>query len=257
MTANYHTHTFRCGHAKGHEREYVDEAVKKGLKILGFSDHTPYDFFDYGPRNRPMRMMPEELGEYVASVKSLADEYRGTIEIRAGLEAEYYPKYFSRLLELVRESEVEYLILGQHYLFNEIEDSYTGRPFFSEERLKQYVSQSIEGLRTGHFTYFAHPDLVYFDGEEDLYLDEMGKICKAAKEMDIPLEINILGLRTGRNYPDERFWRLAGEEGNKVILGSDAHKPEDVLDPETVDRAMDIVRKYSLKLIDHIELVRP
>ena len=61
MIANYHTHTYRCGHAVGHESQYAEQAAEKGLKILGFSDHTPYDFFDVGPRNRPMRMMPEEL----------------------------------------------------------------------------------------------------------------------------------------------------------------------------------------------------
>ncbi len=257
MFANYHTHTYRCGHAEGHESEYVEQAVKKGLKILGISDHTPYDFFDYGPRNRPMRMKPEELGEYVSSVKGLAKKYEDVIEIHAGLEAEYYPKYFSRLLELVRENEVEYMILGQHFLFNEIEDGYTGKPFCDKERLKQYVSQSIEGLRTGIFTYFAHPDLVYFEGEEDLYLEEMRKLCLTAKETGTPLELNLLGLRTGRNYPDERFWKMAGEEGNEVILGSDAHRPEDVFDPVTIERAMKIVEKYSLRLIDTVELRKP
>ncbi len=257
MIANYHTHTYRCGHAEGHEREYAAQAAAKGLKILGFSDHTPYDFFDWGERNRPMRMKPEELGEYVSSVKSLAEKYRGIMEIHAGLEAEYYPKYFSRLLEMVRETGVEYMILGQHFLFNEIDDGYTGRPFFDEERLRQYVSQSVEGLRTGIFTYFAHPDLVNFRGDDGLYASEMKKIILAAKETDTPLEINMLGLRTGRNYPDERFWRLVSEEGNEVILGSDAHRPEDVYDRVTVEKAMEIVRKYDLNLIQTVKLKRP
>jgi len=44
MIANYHTHTPRCNHATGEERAYVEQAIKKGLKILGFSDHTPYIF---------------------------------------------------------------------------------------------------------------------------------------------------------------------------------------------------------------------
>ena len=41
MIANYHTHTWRCRHADGTEREYVETAIEAGLKILGFSDHTP------------------------------------------------------------------------------------------------------------------------------------------------------------------------------------------------------------------------
>ena len=257
MTANYHTHTYRCGHAEGHESEYAKNAFEKGLKVLGFSDHTPYDYFDIGPRNRPMRMMPEELEGYVASVKGLAKDYEGRMEIYAGLEAEYYPKYFSRLLEMVRKCGVEYLILGQHFLFNEVEDTYTGRPFCDEARLKQYVSQSIEGLRSGVFTYFAHPDLVYFAGEDEMYREEMRKLCIAAKETDTPLEINLLGLRTGRNYPDVRFWEIAGEVGNEVVLGSDAHSPADVLWPVWVERGMEIVKKYSLCLLETVKLKKP
>ena len=102
MIANYHTHTYRCGHAEGDVGEYAEQAEKAGLRTLGIADHTPYDFFDVGPRNRPMRMMPEELPEYADSVRALAEEYRGRLEIHLGVEAEYYPKYFSRLLELLR-----------------------------------------------------------------------------------------------------------------------------------------------------------
>ena len=33
MIANYHTHTWRCRHADGTEREYVERAIEGGLKI--------------------------------------------------------------------------------------------------------------------------------------------------------------------------------------------------------------------------------
>ena len=68
MIVNYHTHTARCGHAWGSDREYAESALAAGLKILGFSDHTPYDFFDSEPRNRPMRMRPEELPGYAVTL---------------------------------------------------------------------------------------------------------------------------------------------------------------------------------------------
>ena len=41
MLANYHTHTARCHHASGSEREYIEAAIAGGMKILGFSDHAP------------------------------------------------------------------------------------------------------------------------------------------------------------------------------------------------------------------------
>lgn len=34
MRVNYHTHTYRCGHAKGTEEEYVKAAIEGGLEVL-------------------------------------------------------------------------------------------------------------------------------------------------------------------------------------------------------------------------------
>lgn len=256
MIANYHTHTVRCGHAEGSERDYVRRALEGGLKILGFSDHTPYDYFDSEPRNRPIRMSPEELPDYAAAVRALAEEYRGQIQIHLGVEAEYYPKYFSRLLELLRENGVEYMILGQHFLGNEIGDSYAGRPTLDKKQLERYVSQTREAMETGLFSYFAHPDLMRYVGSRTVYEREMRKLCRAAKENGMPLELNLLGIREGRHYPNVRFWRIAAEEGNPVILGCDAHRPVDAWDPESEKKALTLAEKLGLRVLDSLPLRR-
>jgi histidinol-phosphatase (PHP family) len=59
MTVNYHTHTVRCRHASGTEREYIETAISRGITTLGFSDHSPY-IFD-GVYYSSFRMRPEEL----------------------------------------------------------------------------------------------------------------------------------------------------------------------------------------------------
>jgi len=63
MIANFHTHTWRCNHAGGTERQYVEKALEAGLWILGFSDHAPYVF----PRgyHSNFRMTLEQLPGYV------------------------------------------------------------------------------------------------------------------------------------------------------------------------------------------------
>lgn len=38
---NFHTHTYRCHHAKGTDRDYVEAAIKAGYTEIGFSDHVP------------------------------------------------------------------------------------------------------------------------------------------------------------------------------------------------------------------------
>ncbi len=254
MIANYHTHTYRCGHAEGNERDYAEQAVKAGLRTLGISDHTPYDFFDIGPRNHPMRMALEEFPGYMDSLRSLAEEYRGTLEILPGVEAEYYPKYFPRLLELLRSGGVRYMILGQHFLGNEVEDRYCGIPCAETGELARYVSQSIEALETGLFTYFAHPDLFRFTGEEADYDREMSRLCRTARETGTPLEINLLGLRENRHYPDLRFWRIAAREGCTGILGCDAHQPRWVTDPGSEAKAVKLAEDLGLPLLREVTL---
>ena len=38
---NFHTHTYRCGHANGSEEEMVCSAIKMGIEELGISEHVP------------------------------------------------------------------------------------------------------------------------------------------------------------------------------------------------------------------------
>ena len=74
LTTNFHTHTTRCNHAAGEDRQYVEEAIKGGLKVLGFSDHSPY-FFS-GDYYSTFRMKREQVPGYVDSILALKKEYK-------------------------------------------------------------------------------------------------------------------------------------------------------------------------------------
>ena len=99
MIANYHTHTYRCHHADGTEREYVERAIENGLKIFGFSDHVPMPFPDGHQSGYRVRI--EALEDYVRTVEGLREEYKKDIEILLGFEAEYYPAHFEDMLALI------------------------------------------------------------------------------------------------------------------------------------------------------------
>ena len=45
----------------------------------------------------------------------------------------------------------------------------------------------------------------------------MTRLCRYCAKVGIPMEINLLGVREDRNYPDERFWKIVAQEGNPVI----------------------------------------
>lgn len=255
MIANYHTHTWRCLHASGTEREYIENAIEGGLKILGFSDHTPMPYpGDYVSKSK-MRM--DQLEDYVTTVLRLKKEYEREIEIRLGLEVEYYPAYFEELLEFTGQYPVEYFLLAQHFLGNEINDFFVMDRTSDREHLLRYCEQTEEALRTGRFSCFAHPDVLNFTGDQELYRECMRRLCGTAKEMKVPLEVNFLGLWTGRHYPNPAFWEIAGEEGNEVIYGADAHQADKVWNPEALAMADKLAKDCGLRVIDTLEFRSP
>lgn len=252
MRENIHTHTVRCHHAVGTEREYIENAVARGLRVLGFADHSPQIFPDGYVSG--VRMLPQQLPEYVRTLTALRKEYRDRIDIRIGLEMEYYPACFAPTLDWIRRCGVEFLILGQHWTGNEAGKEHAFNATADEKRLIRYVDQSLEGLRTGVFTYAAHPDGFRFTGDEAAYRRHMERFCREAKALDVPLEINLQGVREHRPYPCERFWRIAAEVGNRVVFGIDAHQPHVILDEQPYADGMEFCRRLGIEPEGHFTL---
>ncbi len=238
---NYHTHTIRCGHAKGNDEEYVKAAIEAGYKILGFSDHAPY-------RGMPLpksRMAWEELDEYIDSLTVLKEKYQNQIEIHIGLETEYYPDYHEQKRDLLEK--VEYLILGQHSVLPSGEGTFFR--YNSEEQLMQYADDVCKGLESGLYSYLAHPDVyVYRQEEFDETCRKVARIImEKAAETDTPVEINVHGVMRGKQlfpdgsqqywYPHKDFWRIAAEYPIRCLYGIDAHAPEQLLDLQAVEDA--------------------
>jgi histidinol-phosphatase (PHP family) len=251
MIANYHTHTPRCHHAVGTERAYIEAAIEAGMEELGFSDHVPYRFPDF---QSGIRMAMEEMPEYVRILSDLREEYKNDIKIYIGYEAEYFPELFDGLLEELGQYPYDYLILGQHFLAPEPVGLYAGNPIYAEEDLKRYVDLSIEGLSTGKFLYMAHPDLINYIGDDEIYKKHMLVLCEAAKKMQIPLEINFTGYMTGRNYPCSRFFELAAKTGNQVIFGCDAHRPDVLTRKDLEEDCMKMVKALKLELLEKLPI---
>ena len=240
VRVNLHTHTYRCKHAAGTVDDYCREAVKAGVSILGFTEHSPFPDGEY-PGSR---MLFGELPDYIRDIEAAREKYP-QMTILLGLEIDYRPilgKAFYQE-EFLEKLQLDFLIGGAHYLpaANGIPARYVSAENpMSLPTLRGFVRESIRLMETGLIDYLAHPDLSarclprWTPDVRAAYLD----IIEAAAALDLPLEINGYGLRKKwieteeglrAQYPWARVWELAAEHGGiRVVTGSDAHRPEDV-----------------------------
>ncbi len=261
MIANYHTHTPRCGHAQGTEREYIEHAIELGFKELGFSEHAPMPFpkgvtEENLKRLLAMRMKLHETDDYVNTLLSLRKEYKNDIQIHIGFEVEHYVSCYDKFLEFIADYPIDYLILGQHFEEPTVEAPvrYYGDPCFrKDEILAEYVDHVVAAIESEKITYVAHPDLPMYRHTIEAYEREMSRLIRSANAHKVPLEINFYGLQDHRNYPDFAFWQIAAHIGCDVVFGSDAHEPKNLLNETAYKYAKLLVEANpGLRLLDRV-----
>ena len=251
----YHCHTYRCGHAFGEDEEYVQKAIECGIKRLGFSDHI---FLPAGYEQQGIRRTIEDLDDYLNSIHALKEKYASSVEILVGFEAEFTPDlvdYYKWLLA----NKVDYLIMGQHC--TRVGDNFEWY-FYKDcpiECIRHYVDDVVKGLETGLFKYLAHPDLFMHSQAEwnaDLE-DEARRIFEACERLNIPIEINVCGMRrrhyneVNYSYPNINFFKIASEYNLKVVIGVDAHDPSH-FKKEDIKAALEFAERCGLKVdFDH------
>lgn len=255
---NFHTHTWRCNHAIGSDEEFVLEAIENGFEVLGFSDHSCWKYnSNFRPR---IRMKLDEFPRYKKSILNLKKKYEDVIDIHLGMEAEYFPELMDWMLDFCIEEEIEYLIFGNHYYLSDETNIYFGH--CEPEYIQKYFDQCIEGMKTGMYAYLCHPELILrnqYIGWNKTVEEGFHTICRLAKEMDMPLEYNVLGMQYDKRngtiaYPHPGFWKIASQYNNKAIIGMDAHKVLD-LNKDLYLEAMDSLSKYNVEIIDEIPKV--
>ncbi len=255
---NLHTHTARCHHARGEDREYVEAAIQAGYTEMGFSDHAPMMFPADSGYISHFRMTPAEFEGYVENVLALKREYASDIRIYLGAEAEYYPLLWQENLKFYCDYPIDYLIQGQHFIGNEYDAGsiYPSRPTEDASILRRHVRQTLDGMETGAFTYVAHPDLANFAGDKEVYRYEAERLCEGAKALGMPLEVNLLGFAERRCYPNPLFWEVARKVGCDVVIGLDAHAPDVYVNTEKREQLEKWVKKMKLNLLTEMPLLR-
>ena len=230
---NLHTHTARCGHARGAVDEYCREAMKQGIAVLGFSDHAPFP----DGRFAESRMEFSELPEYRLDLSRMRRIFP-ELHILTGVEIDFVPSLGRGFYEETysAENRFHYRILGPH--FTDPPDI-GGDSTASPERARAFTDLMVKAMETGLFDYVAHPDM--FLSAYPCWSPELRalavELAGASNAFGVPLEINAYGLRKpwidtpeGRRpqYPWRRFWEVMAECNVQTVVGSDAHRPADV-----------------------------
>lgn len=265
ITANYHTHTYRCGHAIGDDESFVKGAIELGLKVLGFSDHVPLK----GINSTNMRQDYTMIEDYVKSISNLKDKYKDQIDILIGYECEYIEEYLDEYKELLKNKGIQYLICGQHCYVDNNEQIFYNSYYHNQEMITKYADAICAAIKSGLFAYIAHPDH-FMNGYriwDECAIEQSRKILSCASKYKVPLEINVAGIRFSEDkhkknaegkpienmYPHEKFWELASEYDVKGIIGIDAHRKEDFLDKEE-ENAIELAKKYNIDLVSKLDI---
>ena len=223
-----HMHTPLCGHAYGEPEEYAMQAMGMGLKGIIFTCHSPMpEGFWPG-----VRMADAEFDEYVAMVQRAAEAFEGRIDVRLGIESDFFPGYEDWLEELHNRADFHHVLGSVHYFGPEYQEA-----FWQGDRFKfrqQYFEHLAESAETGLFDTLAHPDLVKNLAPHEWDFEEMRETIASALDRiattGVAMEINTSGVNKSlpQMNPGPEMLVMMCERSIPVVIGSDSHVPDRV-----------------------------
>ena len=241
MLYESHSHTPMCKHARGEPEEYAEAARLRGLGGLIVTCHNPMpDGYSSG-----VRMSIDEWDDYIELVERARTACAGTIDVRLGLEADYFPGYESWLEEQIASADLHYVLGSVHPNVDEYKQRYWQGDAVDFQRL--YFEMLAEAAETRLFDCLSHPDIIKNDPELDWKPDAiMADVCNALDriaETGIAMELNTSGAHKIVEQMNP-FPEMLVEMCNRkipVVIGADAHRPERVGDG--FEAALDLLQE--------------
>ena len=225
-----HCHTPLCKHAIGEPDEYAAVALERGFKGITFTCHCPLpDGF-----SSRVRMDPGQYGDYVAMIHATRDAFAGRLDVRLGLESDYYPGVEPWLEELHARVPLSHVLGSIHYQVQDYRALfYTGDTLSYQKLYYDHLARSAE---SGLFDTLAHPDLIKNESPAEWDFQRLRPDIERALDRiaatGVAMELNTSGVQKvlPEMNPSPGQLSLMRERGIPVVIGADAHVPRRVGD---------------------------
>jgi len=225
-----HCHTTLCKHAFGTTDDYAEAAIARNFKGITFTCHCPLpNGFSAG-----VRMKPEQYEDYIATVTATRETFAGRIDVRLGLESDFYPGVEPWLEKLHAHTPLSHILGSIHYQVMDYRRLfYTGEIFSYQQLYYEHLALSAE---SGLFDTLAHPDLIKNESPADWNFERMRPYIERSLDRiaatGVAMELNTSGVQKSlpEMNPSPSQLALMCERGIPVVIGADAHVPERVGD---------------------------
>jgi histidinol-phosphatase (PHP family) len=236
VLTDYHTHTWRCGHATGSMSEYVEAAMKRGITEIGLTDHLWLYWLPPDQRPREWAIIESDYDAHYSEMLETRERYRGRINVRVAVEADFVDGHQEQLREILSRYKFDFVLGAVHYMDGWLIDAPENEFRYREQRVaeiyRRYFLNLQKAMRLGLFDVIAHFDLPKKFGflpEEDLsaLADET---LDVAAETAVVIEVSTAGLRkpVREIYPAPRLIAELRRRDIPIVLSSDAHAPEEI-----------------------------
>ncbi|MBB5033550.1 histidinol-phosphatase [Prosthecobacter vanneervenii] len=219
-----HMHTPLCKHAWGEPEEYAEQALKAGLKGIIFTCHCPMPN-GFWPT---VRMSESEFDTYLGLVQRAADTFKGRLDVRLGIESEYFPGYEDYISKLHQRADFHYVLGAVHWQAKEYLNKFETGTIENFRRI--YFDHLAKSAETGLYDCLAHPDLVKnYHPDSWCFAIVKNTVATALDRIaatGVAMELNTSGLNKSYSEmnPGVEMLRMISERGIPVVLGSDSHR---------------------------------
>ncbi len=255
ISHDYHMHsTFSCD-CKAAMADMCRSAIEKGIPEIGFSEHydlhpseTCRDWF------RPV--------EWFAELNRCRAEFAGQLTLRAGIEIGEPHIYQTEARTMLASYPFDYALGSLHFVGH---DSVFDMNYFkahpADVTFRSFFEELEQMTRIGGFDILSHFDVpvrtafaVYGEYAPQRYEDVIRPVLRNCIDLGISLDLNTKSLHGRANImtPGLEILQWYVEMGGeRVSLGSDAHRPDHV--GAYLDVALEIAQRAGLKYVTHFE----